>query len=95
MLVLQGLAFFRQGHEMTQKICYDVEERMFQMRGSMEWLREELRAAQDKAEEEKRHVLAEKDAVITQISRSLMEQGNDLVRVEKERDVARAEQSLA
>ena len=68
---------------------------MFHMRGSMDRLREELRAARDKAEEEKRHALAEKDAVITQISRSLMEQGSDLARVERERDLAKAEQGQA
>ena len=58
-------------------------------------MREELQAAQAKVAEEKRRTLAEKYAVITQVSRSLMEQGSDLVRVEKERDTVRAEQDQA
>ena len=94
-LVLQGLAFFRQGYEATQKICHNAEERMFHMRRSIDQLREEFSAARGEAEEEKRHALAKKDAVITQISRSLMEQGNDLMRVERERDLAKAEQGRA
>ena len=50
-----------------------AKELMFQMEGSMKRLKEELQAAQAKAVEDRRLALAEKDVVITQISRSLME----------------------
>ena len=50
-----------------------AKELMFQMEGSMKRLKEELQVAQAKAAEEKRRALAEKDDVITQVSRSLME----------------------
>ena len=68
---------------------------MSQMRGSMARLSEDLQAAQDRAEEGERQALAEKDAIITQISRSLIEQGSDLIKAERERDLAKAEQGRA
>ena len=68
-----------------------AKELLFQMESSMKQLKEELQAAQAKAADEKRRALAKKDAVITRISRSLMEQDSDLVRVEKERNAAKAE----
>ena len=72
-----------------------AKELLFQMESSMKQLKEELQAAQARAAEDKRRALAEKDAVITQISHSLMEQGSDLARVERERDAARAERDQA
>ena len=94
-LTLQGLAFFRQGYVATQKVRHRAEERVSQIRSSMARLREEFRTAEDSAEEGKRQALADKDAVITQISRSLMERGSDLIKVERERDLAKAERDRA